>query len=75
MSTYKTRRGGGGGAKGMDIPLHRSHPDLSWNIVNVIASDMPAKAKTWDRITNRRVIKSIARPQTPGGEAPSSPPR
>ena len=61
----------------MAISLHRSHPDLAWDIVNIIASYMPAKPKSWDRISKGRVIRVRANdpdPEPPG-EKPPQPPK
>ena len=47
----------GGEAKGMAISLQRSYSDLAWDMVNTIASYMPGKTKSWERISKGKAIK------------------
>ena len=57
----------------MVISLRRSYPDLAWDMVNIIASYMPEKTKSWQRFSKGKVIRIKATDPDPLDEPPQPP--
>ena len=57
----------------MAISLQRSYSDLAWDMVNTIASYMPGKTKSWERISKGEAIKIRATDPDPLDEPPRPP--
>ena len=57
FTTLYVRPWRGGEARSMDISLRRSYPGLPWDMVNIVASYMPEKAKSWTKTLKGKVIR------------------
>ena len=73
FTTLYVRPWRGGEAKGMAISLRRSYPDLAWDMVNIIASYMPEKAKSWQTTSKGKVVRIKATDPDPPDEPPQPP--
>ena len=56
FTTLNVKPWRGGEAKSMAMSLRRSYSGLPWDMTNIIASYMPAKAKTWTCISEGKAI-------------------
>ena len=57
-----------GEAKNMVTILNRNHANISWDLVNIIASFMPPIARIWTRKSQGHTIKIVPNIQTPLGD-------
>ena len=57
----------------MAISLRRPYLDLAWDMVNIIASYMPEKAKSWQTISKGKVIRIKATDPDPRAKSPHPP--